>query len=67
VAAQRGRPDEAAQLGIAALCSGRVVASTLGWFAELDTMLRKDHAGIGEVKDFHEQYILARSMQDGRT
>jgi hypothetical protein len=31
VAAQRGQPDEAAQLGVAALRSGRVVDSTLGW------------------------------------
>jgi tetratricopeptide (TPR) repeat protein len=68
VAAQRGQPDEAAQLGMAALRSGRVVGSTLGWFAELDTMLQKSHPDLAEVEDFHEQYVLAhRSMQDGRT
>jgi hypothetical protein len=64
---QRGQPDEAAQLGIAALRSVGSWASTLGWFVELDTVLRKDHAGIGEVEDFQEQYVLARrSMHDGR-
>ena len=68
VAAQRGQPDEAAQLGVAALRSGRVVDSTLGWFAELDKLLRKHHNDVPEVEDFHEQYVLAhRSMQDGRT
>jgi hypothetical protein len=68
VAAQRGQPDEAAQLGSAALRSGRVVDSTLGWFAELDKLLVEHHANVPEVEDFHEQYVLARrSMHDGRT
>jgi hypothetical protein len=47
VAAQRGQPDEAAQLEMAALRSGRVVGSTLGWFADLDTMLRNHMPGSG--------------------
>jgi hypothetical protein len=60
VAAQRGQLDEAVQLGMAALRSGRVVASTLGWFAELDETLRGNHADVTEVQEFHEQYIVAR-------
>jgi DNA-binding XRE family transcriptional regulator len=60
VAAQRGELDEAAHLGIMALGSGRVVASTLAWFAELDAALRRGHADLDEVHDFHEQYVLAR-------
>jgi tetratricopeptide (TPR) repeat protein len=60
VAAQRGQPDHAAQLGVAALGSGRVVGSTLGWFAELDRALAAKHAGHPGVRDFHEQYVIAR-------
>ena len=41
VAAKRSQFDEAAHLGIAALGSGRVVASTLAWFAELDSALHE--------------------------
>jgi tetratricopeptide (TPR) repeat protein len=59
VATQRGQFDKAAQLGAAALHSGRVVSSTLGWFAELDTALA-GHDRVPEVRDFHEQYVLAR-------
>jgi hypothetical protein len=44
---------------MAALGSGRVVGSTLGWFAELDKLLREGHAEMPEVQDFHEQYIYA--------
>jgi hypothetical protein len=59
VAVQRGQPDEAAQLGIWALHSGRVGDSTLGWFAELDRILYSNHADVPEVNDFHQQYLLA--------
>ena len=60
LAAQRGQPDEAALRGTAALDSGRVVTSTLGWFAELDDLLLRDHGALAEVQDFHERYTAAR-------
>ena len=56
LAAQRGQPDEAALRGTSALDSGRVVASTLGWFAELDALLVRHHGAVPEVQDFHERY-----------
>jgi tetratricopeptide (TPR) repeat protein len=63
LAAQRGQPDEAALRGMAALDSGRVVASTLGWFAELDDLLIPDHGALPEVQAFHEHYtVLRRSL-----
>jgi hypothetical protein len=43
-----------------ALDSGRVVVSTLGWFAELDDLLLRDHNALAEVQDFHERYTAAR-------
>src|SRR5215212_5405343 len=60
LAAQRGQPDEAALRGTAALDSGRIVASTLGWFAELDDLLLRDHGALPEVQDFHDRYTLVR-------
>jgi hypothetical protein len=67
LAAQRGQPDEAALRGTAALDSGRVVASTLGWFAELDDLLLRDHSGLPEVQDFHERYaVIRRSARQSR-
>jgi hypothetical protein len=60
VAAKRGQLDEAAHFGIEALGSGRVVASTLGWFAALDAALQRDGSDVPEVQDFHEQYRLTR-------
>jgi hypothetical protein len=60
LAAQRGQPDEAALRGMAALESGRVVNSTLGWFAELDDLLLRNHGGLTEVQDFHENYAVVR-------
>src|ERR671934_696535 len=60
LAAQRGQPDEAALRGTAALDSGRVVASTLGWFAELDDLLLRDHGALPEAQDFHERYTFVR-------
>jgi hypothetical protein len=60
VAAKRGQLDEAAHFGIEALDSGRVVASTLAWFAALDTALQRDGSDIAEVQDFHERYLLTR-------
>jgi tetratricopeptide (TPR) repeat protein len=60
LAVQRGQPDEAAVRGTAALDSGRVVASTLGWFAELDDLLVHDHGALPEVQDFHERYTVVR-------
>jgi hypothetical protein len=60
LAAQRGQPDEAALRGASALGSGRVVASTLGWFAELDDLLLRHHGAMPEVQDFHERYRAVR-------
>jgi hypothetical protein len=60
LATQRGQPDEAALRGTAALNSGRVVASTLGWFAELDDLLIRHHGAVPEVQDFHEGYAVVR-------
>ena len=60
VAAKRGQLDEAAHFGIEALGSGRVVASTLGWFAALDAALQRDGSDVPEVQDFHEQYLLVQ-------
>jgi hypothetical protein len=59
VPAKRGQLDEAAHFGVEALGSGRVVASTLGWFAALDGALWRDGSKVPEVQDFHEQYLLA--------
>jgi hypothetical protein len=36
------------------------VASTLGWFAELDNLLVRDHGALSEVQDFHERYTTVR-------
>jgi hypothetical protein len=69
LAAQRGQPDEAALRGTAALDSGRVVASTMGWFAELDDLLTRDHGALPEVQDFHERYTVVHrsvSQRPGR-
>jgi hypothetical protein len=60
IAAKRGQLDEAAHFGIEALGSGRVVASTLAWFAALDASLWRDGSDIPEVQDYHEQYLLTR-------
>jgi tetratricopeptide (TPR) repeat protein/DNA-binding XRE family transcriptional regulator len=60
VAAKRSQLDEAAHFGIEALDSGRVVASTLGWFAALDAALQRDGSDVAEVQDFHERYLLTR-------
>jgi tetratricopeptide (TPR) repeat protein len=59
IAAQRGQADEAGQLGVAALESGRVVASTLEWFAELDAVLLRDYPDAGDTRDFHNRYLTA--------
>jgi tetratricopeptide (TPR) repeat protein len=60
IAAQRGQADEAGQLGIVALGSGRVVASTLEWFAELDAVLLRDYGDAADAQDFHDRYVTAR-------
>lgn len=60
VAAQRGELSAAAALGSSALASGRVVASTLGWIDELDADLMGRQPELPEIRDFHEQYLLAR-------
>jgi hypothetical protein len=60
VATQRGQLDEAAGFGIAALGSGRVVASTLEWFADLDTALDGNHSDVAEVQEFHQRYRATR-------
>jgi hypothetical protein len=66
LAAQRGQPDEVALRGTAALDSGRVVASTLGWFANLDDLLLRDHGALPTVRDFHESYTaVRRSVSQG--
>jgi tetratricopeptide (TPR) repeat protein len=62
VAAQRGQFDEAAQLGIAALRSGRVVGSTLRWFTDLDRVLMAKHATQPDVRDFHEKYVSTENF-----
>jgi hypothetical protein len=46
---------------MAALDSGRVVVSTLGWFAELDDLLLRKHGALSEVQDFHERYAMVRA------
>jgi hypothetical protein len=67
LAAQRGQPDEAALRGMAALDSGRVVNSTMGWFAELDDLLLLNHGGLAEAQDFHEKYtVVRRSISQNR-
>ena len=60
IAARRGQADEAGQLGVAALDSGRVVASTLEWFTELDAVLLRDYPDAGDTRDFHDRYLTAR-------
>jgi tetratricopeptide (TPR) repeat protein len=66
LAVQRGQRDEAAQRGTAAFDSGRIVASTLGWFAELDDLLLRDHRAVSEVQDFHERYVAIRRSVNQR-
>jgi hypothetical protein len=60
IAAQCGQADQAGQLGVAALESGRVVASTLEWFAELDAALLRDYPDAADTRDFHDRYLTAR-------
>jgi tetratricopeptide (TPR) repeat protein len=67
LAVQRGQPDEAALRGTAALDSGRVVTSTLGWFAELDDLLIRDHSALPEVQDFHDRFTLVRRSASQRS
>ena len=68
LAVQRGQPDEAALRGTSALDSGRVVASTLGWFAELDDLLIRGYSALPEVQDFHDRFtVVRRSAARGPT
>jgi tetratricopeptide (TPR) repeat protein len=60
VAAREGRIDEACNLGRHALASERKSGSTLGRVAELDALLMREHPGVGEVVDLHEQLEAAR-------
>jgi hypothetical protein len=65
--AQHGQSDEAILRGTAARDSGRVIASTLGWFAELDDLLPREHSVLPEVQDFQERRtVLRRSVRRGR-
>jgi hypothetical protein len=48
------------------LDSGRVVASTLGWFAELDDLLIRDYSALPEVQDFHDRFTVLRRSSLGR-
>jgi hypothetical protein len=68
LAVQRSQPDEAALRGTAGLDSGRVVTSTLGWFAELDDLLIRDYSALPEVQDFHDRFtVVRRSAARGPT
>jgi hypothetical protein len=60
VAVREGRVDEACDLGRQALASERKSGSTLGRVAELDVVLMREHPGVGEVVDLHEQLAAAR-------
>lgn len=48
--------------GTAARDSGRVIASTLGWSAELDDLLLREHGVLPEVQDFHERRTVLRRL-----
>ena len=58
--AQQGRIDEAARTGADVLSADFLRRSTVWRAGELDRLLRKRHAGVAEVEDFHEQYVIAR-------
>jgi tetratricopeptide (TPR) repeat protein len=58
--AQQGRIDQAARIGAEVLSAEFLRRSTVWRAGELDKVLRKDHATVAEVEDFHEQYVLAR-------
>jgi tetratricopeptide (TPR) repeat protein len=58
--AQQGRIDEAARTGADVLSAEFLRRSTVWRAGELDKVLRKDHADVAEVEDFHECYVLAR-------
>jgi hypothetical protein len=60
VAAREGRIDDACDLGRHALASERKSGSTLGRVVELDALLMREHPGVGEVVDLHEQLEAAR-------
>jgi hypothetical protein len=60
IAARRGQPDEAANLGGQALGSERKSGSTLDRVAELDAVLMRDYADVPDAQDLHEQYVMAR-------
>jgi hypothetical protein len=63
VAVRRGQFDQAAGLGLQALGAGRVVASTLPWFDDLDRALARRALGVAEARDFHEHLDAARGAQ----
>jgi pyruvate dehydrogenase complex dehydrogenase (E1) component len=58
--AQQGRIDEAARTGADVLSADFLRRSTVWRAGELDKVLRKGHADVAEVEDFHEHYVLAR-------
>jgi tetratricopeptide (TPR) repeat protein len=58
--AQQGRIDEAARTGVDVLSADFLRRSTVWRAGELDRVLQRGHAGVAEVEDFHEQYVLAR-------
>ncbi|MCX9190444.1 hypothetical protein C3Y87_03230 [Carbonactinospora thermoautotrophica] len=55
--ARLGAPDGAAQTGLAALMSPRLVDAVRVRAGELDAVLRGRHHGLPEVRDFHERYV----------
>jgi len=60
IAARRGEYAEAAERGLLALGSGRVVSSTLEWVSELDGALSSCQGEVREAREFHERYVTAR-------
>jgi tetratricopeptide (TPR) repeat protein len=63
--AQQGRIDEAAGIGADVLSADFLRRSTVWRAGELDRMLRRSHADVAEVEDFHEQYLQARRSMTG--
>lgn len=60
--AEQGRIDEAARTGADVLSADFLRRSTVWRAGELDKMLRKGHAGVPEVEDFHEQYLPSSTL-----
>jgi tetratricopeptide (TPR) repeat protein len=64
--AQQGRIDEAARTGADVLSADFLRRSTVWRASELDKVLRKNHADVAEVEDFHERYLAElQAVQQG--